>query len=351
MYSKKAVSKKPYTRRRAGRWARRPASSTHRRRRIGGGGDSSVPISKFVRAQMDAFDSSTDGVKIPDSNTIPSSALRVNDEFTFATLTGKDSQCMAFTPYLHRAAITATTGTGATWTWGNYDGDRSSKQASVEASFTLVRPVAHAIRISCPQAAGSITGFVHVCIVAPSDMGEVNWPFPTNLAGMNNSMFYQRVPISNLTQQTLTVQNKFLDVTAQRYTDPGGSPWASSSGAEFHNPGWGVILVACDGCPALTTVLNVESVIHIEAIPNSSGVLSASPAASYSLGDMQKVSHLAGQTPAAYLQSDRNTFFARALSVLGKNSVRATFGAAKGYFQSGTISGALRSGLNGLLTI
>jgi hypothetical protein len=316
-YRRSYRSKSRYGRRSSRYGSRRPK----RRKKRVAKPKKGKPLSKFVRAQINPFDDSVAGVKIPDSNTCPSGTVQITDSIPVTTDAANGTAAMLFNPYLVSEWVTTglIVAPGA-WPWqaAYAGGTDSTRKASVSGNYVLYRPVSHGIKIFCPQNASDAKGFLHICVIPISDFTEATWAAPINVSQMTNSLFYQRVPISNLTQQGLTVVNKFLDCTCQRYIDVDANPYVSSAAAEFHTPGWCTILVAVEGCANATTVLNVETMIHIEAIPLKTGLLTSSPAAPYSVGDMTNVSHLAGQQPAAYLDAQYSQYVKRAIAQIGR---------------------------------
>lgn len=270
--------------------------------------------SKFLRAQLDPFDDVVNGVKIPDSNTCPSSTITIND--TVPMTADANGLCAKlFFPYMKNQWVDHVAGGVANWTWGAAfaGGNDSVRIGSVAGNYTLCRPVAHGVRLFCPLNSTDAKGFLHVCVVPFTAFGKTTWEGPTSISHMTNSLFYQRVPIANLTQQSLTVVNKFLDCTSQRYIDVSSNPAAqTAAGNEFQTPGWSTVVLVVEGATAATVPITVETVIHFEAIPLKSGLLTASPAAPYNLVDMTNVSKLAGAQPSAYLDAQKEQFFSRA---------------------------------------
>ena len=278
-----------------------------RRRRMAMGGVAPArTLSKFLLGQIDPFNSNVKGAKVPDSNTYPSCAVTIEDETTLTTDATYKLAVTAFTPYLPYASIAATAATASTWTWtAAYGGaTASSRQASVTSNYTLIRPVAHGVKIYAPTAPTTTTGFCHIAIVAASDQLKTTWNFPTTISQLNNCMWYRRVPLALLTQKSVTVTNKFLDMTATRYFDPSSGIIAQGADNTFQAPGWATIIVAVESSTASTNAVVVEQIEHIEALPLASGVNDSSPAAPYNVQDMENVSTLSGHVDATTIEGE-----------------------------------------------
>lgn len=285
---------------------RRPRPRVHR------------PLSRFTLANINPFDSRADGAKVPDSNTYPSIPLKIEDEFTLTTDAVNGLAVRAFRPYVKGTVVSGTASGASSWTWAAaYGGTTdSTRQNSVQSNTTFIRPVAHGIRLYAPTAPTSTTGFVHVCIFPQSELGTT-WAFPSTISAMNNAMFYQRFPLAMLTQKSVTVVNKFLDVSATRYVDPASDVAAQATDVTFQTEGWAAIIVAVESTGTSTNALVVESLIHLEGIPWVSGVNAATPAAPFSIQSLESVSRMAGQTPAAFVQGEEETYFNQAAQAAG----------------------------------
>lgn len=308
--------KRKYTARRRARYTPRRRLVKRRRRAVPA--RRGLSMSKFVYSQIDPFDVNTNGVKIPDSNTYPSTALRVDDEWTMTTDAVNGLALSVFNPHIVATRVTGTAASASTWTFtAAYGGSNNSgRQSSIGSNFTSYRPVAHAIRLSCPVAATTAKGFVHVAIFAQSTFGHSTWTYPTSLTGLNNCMFYQRYPLSTLTQRYVTVVNKFLDCTSTRYLDTSSDGIEQSTDAMFQGSGWASIVVCVESANLSENSLVVESVSHIEATPYFNGINTATPAAPFNVRDLQNVSHLAGETPAATLQGEEGRTMSQAVNAM-----------------------------------
>jgi len=277
-------------------------------------------LPKFVKAQIDPFNHAADGCKIPDSNTYPSSPLKIEDQFLAESTDANGLLCRAYIPMLKNTRILHTAAGASSWKWSAAygGGNDSGRLASVAANFSLVRPVAHGIKISCPSAPTTITGNLHVAVMATSDFGKTTWNFPRNVTELSNSMFYRKYPLAMFTQQSLTVVNKFLDCTSTRYIDPSADGIDNSGDVSLHTNGWAAIIVSVDSAPANSPVLTVEHVIHMEAIPLITGVDTASPAAPFDVRQQQVVSRMAAVNPAAFTDQEEQSYLSQIYSQLSQ---------------------------------
>lgn len=292
----------PARRRRRAPVRRRRSVSTAR---IARGARRARPVTKFALANMNPFDQRADGCKVPDSNTYPSGVIKCEDEFTMTTDATYGLAAKVFRPYPTGMVVNTTAASANSWSFTSAFGgtSNSTRASSITSGFTVIRPVAHGIRLYAPTAPTSTTGFVHVCIYAQSEFSS-GWSFPQTISQMNNAMFYQRFPLAMLTQKSVTVVNKFLDSSATRYLDPASDVAAQGTDMTFQTEGWAGIVVAVEGAPVNTNALVVESVSHLEGIPFVNSVNIATPAAPFDISALEGVSRSAGQAPGAFVQGE-----------------------------------------------
>lgn len=276
-----------------------------------------VRLSRYAMAQIDPFSQKVIGCKIPDSNTYPSNAFRVDDAWSVkATDASFGTVAFALHPTLQNQIINPLSYSAAgQWHWDPLygGGQPSSRLAGVKSNYSLFRPVSHGVKLSCPGASTSISGNLHVCVVANSSFQKATWWYPTNIAEMSNAMFYRRYPLSTFTQQSLTLVNKFLDQTASRYIDPESDGIATADDDSFQSNGWATIVVAVEGSTVATNVIQAENVLHIEAIPDKNGISTATPPASFSTAELEQVSEITSKTEAAFTDMDRPSYLQEAL--------------------------------------
>lgn len=329
-----------YSRRNAyRRYARRRTYRTARRRMRA----RRAALTRYAIANIDPFNVDATGCKIPDANTYPSHAFRVDDSQAALQADANGLRACVFIPTLKNQFIGHTAATGTTWTWSaGYGGTQdSSRLTAIASQYTLFRPVAHGLRISCPGAPTGVTGNVHVAVVAQSEWGATTWGFPTSIAMLSNAMFYRRYPLAQFTQQSLTIVNKFLDNTSQRYIDvnsDGIGPTTNDN--NFQTNGWAAIMVVIEGAVANSVCVEIENVVHVEAIPKKDGISSATPAASYNVSVLEEVSHLAGQTPAAFADEERSSYLSQVTQAM-QGGVRS---AARNVFYDAVIPAAASFG-------
>ena len=227
---------------------------------------------QYLIALRDPFNPKAYGVRIPDTNTVPSQSFYALDTSNVTGATNGVSYLIC--PSLHILGSTGTpTGVG-TWTWGatysaNTIGAASIKTAAL-ANYSATRPVAHGVKISATQSVTNATGTVHVCYCPVSQYGLNTWGAPTTISLMQRQNGYQRIPLSSLTQKPLILVNKPMDVLAQRYSDPAGNfPAAGGEGElDFLNQ-WCCIIVHFEGPTNAVIVAEMEYLTHYEGIVNS----------------------------------------------------------------------------------
>lgn len=303
----------PVARRRKRSYARRPAYRRRYRRRYARRRPTTrrrvpkkkkVTLTKFMLGQINPFDDRVLGAKIPDANTTPSSTVVANDEWAIAgdglnTLVG-----WAFRPWLNSQAVQAVASSGNSWTWpasfaDGVGGGNSARYSSIIGNYALARPVANGVRLTCPVAPTSVTGFCHVALYCESMFGATTWTYPTSLGQLNNCIWYKRYPLAMLTQKGLTVVNKITDCTASQYVDLTSDMAANASDLNKMQDGMCAILVILEGVPLSTaTQLSAEVITHYEALTKPSGVITPSPAAEFSPQELAGVSRVAATTDA-----------------------------------------------------
>lgn len=301
-----------YTRRRRRSYGRKRMKKFSRRVR----GKGRLP--KFLIAQIDPFDTRADGCKVPDLNTFPSTPIKCTDTWSGLTTDANGLKAMAFIPFIKNTRVDGVAGTSSSWTWAAAfgGGTDSVRGSSVNSNFSLIRPVAHGLRISCVGAPTAVTGNIHVAIVSSSMLAKTTWNLPVNITRMANAMFYAKYPLAMFTQQNLTVVNKFLDMTSSRYIDPVSDSSDTASDMSLQSSGWGTILIVIEGCPANTVELSIEQIVHFEGIPFETGVDTSSPASPFSAPLQSAVSHMAGNTPGAFAEEERGSYLTQVQNTL-----------------------------------
>ena len=283
-----------------------------------------TPGDKFVMLQGDPFDPKYFGAKIPDSSTIPSVSTPIQFNQTLTTYsTSPPSYCTAwaFYPGLISSFITSASTSASSWTWTGATLRDAPQAASFTSQFEAFRPTGHAIRLSCPFAPSSTTGFVHIAIAtetsfSPAGAGSAQYSqLATSLSSMSGYTFYKRVTLASLTQSPITLINKWTDETAFRYQAPqiAESSDATGAGLTFHIPySWGTLLVAVEGASssavaASISPLQAEIVLHTEAIPDKSSTLIGSTAAAYSSSVLNAVSQAVAKTDFAHTEDQQES--------------------------------------------
>lgn len=330
-------------RRRARR--RAPARRTYRRTR------SAVPrsvhrapaqLTKFELAQVNPFDRRVIGVKIPDSNTQPSDTFIAEDRISI-TSSGTDlAKAQVFVPGLSVVSAPSVDSTNVAWTWGvayTTGATASNYAADAATNFVGYRPCGHGIKLSSPLAPTTATGFVHVCVYPMSFANQVTWELPVNISQMASLPSYRRFTLASLTQRSVTVVNKFIDVTSQRYIDTDatfGNPGVGISALHF-GEAWCAILVATEGAPVSVVSLSIENLVHYEALPKFSSTLtmSSSPAANFNVREMEDVSKISSKNSGIFLEGEEQEAIGNAIHSLGRGAARAVSAAYNAYTQYG----------------
>lgn len=282
---------------------------------------------KFVMIQSDPFDTKYFGAKVPDSSTLPSVAAPVQWNFSLATQSNAAdnpslAHCWAFYPALRNCCITARGVDQTSWNWALSTLADAPQYNNFRNQFEAFRPTAHAIRLSCPFAPTSTTGFVHIAVATETiytTAGGIQGHYlnlASGIAEMSGYTFYKRVTLASLTQSPITLINKWTDETAFRYqsgfasesTDANGNPLT------FHIPySWGTLLVAVEGASTDTTggkvltPLQAEIVVHTECIPDKTNTLLGSVPAASNSTMMSAVSSAVSNTDFAHTEAQQES--------------------------------------------
>lgn len=309
---------------------RRPVRRTYRRRRTYSkpvAMQEITPSTKFALAQLDPFEPACLGAKVPDSNTMPSIANSDTDLVALTNSATAGQLCAwAFTPEYAMAVRQATPG-GLSVTWDNNAVART-KASSVNASVEAIRPVAHAVRLSCPLAPTSTTGFVHIGLDVESrfsDTASSNPEYPTTVAQMAGLAHYKRVTLASLTQSPLTVINKWIDETGFRYNDPrsydafNGAASGGVGSTSLFNFGssWGALIVMVESSPgSSSTILSSEHLLMTECLPKKDAFILGSNAAPNSPALLSATSSMVAQQDFAHTEAEQESYIGRGVNHL-----------------------------------
>lgn len=321
-YTRKTVTTSSRKRRPRRRFSRRPTRRRRVYRRRRAAGPRKIKLTRYALGQIDPFDDRVYGAKIPDANTTPSSTTCINDEVVLTTDAVNQLAVTAFRPWVVAQTVKGTAASANSWTWNaSFGGStNSSRLTNVTSNFNLVRPVCHGIRLSCPLAPTTVTGFVHIALYCARDSVNVTtWDYPVNISQLNQCIWYKRYPLAMLTQRTLTVVNKVTDCGATLYVDPNTDRAAGGSvnqDISLNNEGFCTIIVAIESAGISSTALAVESITHYEALPLFSGVLTPSPAADFNPAELSGVSRISSATDATMFDGEQDRRMGQAINAV-----------------------------------
>lgn len=264
---------------------------------------------KYLAAQINPFEDSVTGVKIPDANSMPSSTVKSDDYFTLTLAAGESCSANAITVDPSTYRISAPVGSaGSSWTWAAaYGGTTSaSKRGQMASECAAYRAVAQAVRITSGLAPTTVTGFVHVALYIVSTYNQATWDLPTTVTALANLPGYKRIPLSRLTTEGLVVVNRPLDCTSQRYEDIDAAVGQTASTQnEFQIPHqWAVILIAVEGVPLASTPIVIEVATHYETIQRPTAVTPPTAAARYSPTSLGAASSINSDAPPSVTDSE-----------------------------------------------
>jgi len=289
----------------------------------------SPKLTKFELAQLNPFDKRVLGVKIPDSNTQPSDTFRSEDRYAVTTAVTDLARATAYMPNLAANQIAATNSSATAWTWPASYGGQTNSSVYTDAgnSFVGLRPCGHGVRLSSPLAPTSVTGFVHIGIYPVATIAGTSWALPTDLSQLANLPWYRRFTLAQLTQRSVTVVNKFIDITATRYSGPQSDLVDTGTDVSFqYAGGWCAIVIAIEGAPiGGGTALSIENLVHFEAMPlrSSANTGSFSPAAPYDTQEMEGVSRLGGSTTGIFVEGEEDSVIQNGINALSRGVAAA----------------------------
>jgi len=109
-------------------------------------------LTTFQVAQLNPFSKKAYNVRVPDASTAPSSSFFTIDSISITTST-TNASCNVVEPNCTAYQIYSDNNVGgSTWTWAATFGNKNSvsQLTAVKAQYACVRPVAHAVRLTCP---------------------------------------------------------------------------------------------------------------------------------------------------------------------------------------------------------
>lgn len=288
-----------------------------------------TPTAKFALAQIDPFDPKCLGAKVPDSNTMPSIANQDVDQIGLSV--GADAAtvpyAIAFSPAYQQAYLRSGVSAGAVnWSINGWQDRRN--RGSVNTAIEGIRPVAHAIRMSCALAPTSTTGFVHVGLATENRYGFAPGvpDFPSTVNEMTGLPHYRRFTLASLTQSPVTAINKWIDETAFRYDAVGvdqsfSDPAVALSDTTFNfNRSWAFIIVMVEGAPINTTALSFEHLLSTESLPRRNAFIMGNLAAPNSPGTISAVSAMQADTDFVHTEAEQDSYVSGALSELARGA-------------------------------
>lgn len=332
-YTRRTVKRKPARRSYGGYAKRKPVRRAATRRKTAAKSKVFVqqltPTARFVISQLDPFEPKSLGAKIPDSNTMPSIANCDTDQVAVPGSTSATVIAAAFKPQYNSAVFLATPGIG-TVDWLNPTGFTRRNFINVSTSIEAIRPVAHAIRLSCPLAPTTTTGFVHVGLSVESRNVAVanTYEWPKNVNEMTGLAHYKRFTLASLTQSPITCINKWIDELAFRYEDPRTldnlSTTTPVSGGLQYWSSWATIVVMVEGGPSTTgTLLSVEHILHTEALPKKDAFIMGNPAAPNSPATMSVVSQMQSDQDFAHTEAQQDSYIQRGVDSMTRGAQNA----------------------------
>lgn len=231
-----------------------------------------LQIPKYLTCLANPFDPRGFGARIPDASTIPSQSFYALDTAVMSTSGTNGVSGMMAIPNLQYIGASATSASTSSWTWGAAFASNAFPAAiysNATANYSAVRPVANAVKLTCVQNVTAAQGTLHVCYCPLTVYSTTTWLLPTSLSLMQRQSGYKRFPLSELTQKPLTLVNRPMDITSQRYQDPNDMGITQGDRGEFNFPGnWCALVFVVEGASSSDAVklIEVEFLTHYEGI-------------------------------------------------------------------------------------
>lgn len=252
-------------------------AKTSPKRKQRGKRNMSAVKSQFLQAQIDPFSDEVDGVGVPDGFSFPTLRGPIRDSIALSSQAalGTTYGALWVTPFLFSHSFAPLSiSVGGIVTWAGGTGTNSGQYTGFSTYYPVLRTVAAGLRISCVQALTAATGSLWIAHVPADYAGDISGytDLPTSEANMAGQPLCEKFPIAELVSRPLVVPFRKLDHSSSRFRDV--SVPNSSTGMEDLT-GWCGIVIYFTGAVADTPVLNIESVLHVEAIPNKASPIFA----------------------------------------------------------------------------
>jgi len=238
-------------------------------------------LHKFTLAQLNPFNRDCYDCRVPDTNTAPSTPFSTYDEYNIGSGAFPNASCNIFMPNLRNMyCFPAGAGGSATsWNWSAINQNSTVNYTALDNQFGLYRPVSLGIRITCPLAATSASGYVHLCLFSASTSNS-SANLPSNLTEMATCPFYKRINLASIVQTPVIYVSKYMDESAHLYRDINNAfQFTGTTGAEIQtNWGWMTIMCVVEGYPNGGNPLGIEVVGHYEGQSKFAAMITDIPA-------------------------------------------------------------------------
>lgn len=262
-------------------------------------GRENIRADKFLLANLEPFDDQAFGAKVPDSSTYPTLALH-SSCYTVLANTAGGFAAMAFYPSL--AQMLYAPGTiAATLVWAAGTSYSGTDYATLGSVMSQYRVVGGGLKIRCIESMTAAKGTLTICH-APWDIsGAVTGisQFPTTRSTMLKMPLADQYSVASITTTPVFVPFRRTDAGSERYRyqdyPASASPYAETA------PGWAAIILFAEGVTASISGIEVEVVLHIEAI--QAGVdtlLTPTAAAPPNTKSMDRVYSLVGSSQSSH---------------------------------------------------
>jgi len=264
-------------------------------------------VSQFALSRLNPFLAEAEGCKNPDDYGYPTATAICRASFTAGT-DSNGHMALGFIPmltsWLESPLSIASNGT-ITWAGGSFNNPMPQLN-SMQNLAAAYRTVSWGVRITGEVALTAASGHLwvaHIPFLLDQTFPYADWP--VNEAGYSQMPLAEKYSVVELCEKPLILSARQMDSGANRFRVLGQDEKTVTNVGDESTIGWSSIGVYGAGLPASTSVLNIEIVMHIEYIHDSStayGFITSLPSP-YDPGAVEQGSMISAGAPISYVES------------------------------------------------
>ena len=230
-------------------------------------------LSTYALSCANPFDPSVRGVRVPDDNTYPSVTL-AGTARDLAIADANGNVAVSYFPYPNYCTgNTGTISAGGVVSWPAAAGP-IGQYSSFNSVTQTFRVVAWGLRVSCSTPITSAGGQLYVCVVPdnPRESGFSQFGRPTTVDTIIQQPWHTIIPVSELCVNPMIVPGRIIDDSTRRYRE-NSSPIGSVAANDIESTTGHTWIVLVGRDMPVACRLQIEVIIHYEAIPRTGSVL------------------------------------------------------------------------------